>query len=93
MITEVNYETGEVHIQKFCGDSLQSKKYLVKLTEIYPSSTSMRPSGLTENIDEGEIPLLKSHDESSATNFQNESFDESSKVIGSRATQKIISNT
>ena len=35
LVTDVNYDKSEALIQKFCGSKLQSKRYLVKLPDVY----------------------------------------------------------
>ena len=62
------HESGEATIQKFHGNRIQSKKWSVKLDEIYPAATSVRPQRLEEGEvdtdlqEETDIPLLKTND-------------------------------
>ena len=39
LVTDVHYDKSEALIQKFCGSKLQSKRYLVKLPDVYPISS------------------------------------------------------
>ena len=51
---DVNYDTAIAYVQKFCGNQLRSKRYSVKLTEIYlvPTSEKARdPERYDENED------------------------------------------
>ena len=69
LITDVNYEKSEVHIQKFCGNQLQSRKYVVKFTEIYPASVSvpLANSKEEEEISDDDITLYKSHEDTNTS--------------------------
>ena len=78
LVTEINYEKAEVHIQKFCGNQLRSKKYLVKLTDIYPALSSTLPSSFDKEEIDDDIPLFKSNEENSEINLENQSSSESS---------------
>ena len=57
LVTSVNYETGEAYIQKYCGDQLRAKRYLVKLEEIYSASTNFIPVHDRSSNNKEDIPL------------------------------------
>ena len=60
LLTDVNYET---HLRftskRFCGDQLQSKKYVVKLADINPTSSSKEE----EEVSDDDTTLCKSDQE------------------------------
>lgn len=68
LIVDMCHESGEATVQKFHVNRIQSKKWLVKLDEIYPAVTSVRPQRIEEeDVDtdlqeETDIPLLKTND-------------------------------
>ena len=57
LVSSVNYETNEVWIQKFCGNQLRNKKYLVRLEEIYLASANFISSNKSNEEEDDDIPL------------------------------------
>ena len=77
LVTEINYAKAEMYIQKFCGNQLRSKRYLVKLTDIYPALSSTLPSSFDKEEADDDIPLFKSNDEPTEIIPHNRSLSES----------------
>ena len=67
-----------MRIQRFCGNQLRSKRYLVKFTDIYSALSSTLPSSCDKEEVDDDIPLLKSNDLHSEITPQNRSLSEPS---------------
>ena len=62
MVLSIDYDRSEAQVQKLVGGRLNSKRYAVKLSEIYPASVPAIVSS-QKHVDEDEgIALYKSLD-------------------------------
>ena len=50
LVTLIDYELKEAYVQKFCGNQLRSRKYLVKIAELYPAVNNISFSNYSENL-------------------------------------------
>ena len=48
LVTEINHGENEVYLQKFCGNQLRSRRYRMKLTEIYPAAANFRTANVED---------------------------------------------
>ena len=56
LVTSVDFERKEAFVQKFCNTQLRSRKYRVKLAELYPAATNFVSSNHSDSS--GDIDII-----------------------------------
>ena len=59
LVTSVDYDQKQVEIQKFCGNQLKAKRYLVNMDEIYLASPQVSQDRVSPENEHIGIPLYK----------------------------------
>ena len=88
LVTSVNYEEKNAEIQKFCGNQLKQKRYVVNLDEIYLASPHVHSDKIPNEEDEG-ITLYRDAEETKDNDIQTVSPSTDSSVQPVRSSSRI----